>query len=94
MLVKSFTDELAWVVQRELVRSYFRMRGAEQKAHLPGTLVRERVSAISRESAALTVLGEMYERLSGEDHRKKLSEAMELVAFDIATSVSMLRRKT
>ena len=89
MLVKSFTDELA------LVRSYFRMRGAEQKAHpLPGTLVRERVSAISRESAALTVLGEMYERLSGEDHRKKLSEAMELVAFDIATSVSMLRRKT
>ena len=42
----------------------------------------------------MTVLGEMYERLSGEDHRKKLSEAMELVAFDIATSVSMLRRKT
>ena len=36
MLVKSFTDELAWVVQRELVRSYFRMRGAEQKAHPTG----------------------------------------------------------
>lgn len=26
MLVKSFTDELAWKVQRELVASYFRAR--------------------------------------------------------------------
>lgn len=30
MLVKSFTDDLAWVVQRELVNSYFRQKATTQ----------------------------------------------------------------
>lgn len=30
MLVKSFTDELAWSVQRQLVKSYFRVRQIQQ----------------------------------------------------------------
>tara|TARA_B100000929_G_scaffold143254_1_gene113273 strand:- start:2956 stop:3738 length:783 start_codon:yes stop_codon:yes gene_type:complete len=30
MLVKSFTDDLAWQVQRQLVKSYFRVKGAMQ----------------------------------------------------------------
>ncbi|OHW63062.1 ORF6N domain protein [Andreesenia angusta] len=30
MLVKSFTDDLAWKVQRQLVKSYFRIREPEQ----------------------------------------------------------------
>jgi hypothetical protein len=36
MLVKSFTDDLAWKVQRELVDSYFRARAEpdEQCIHL------------------------------------------------------------
>ena len=32
MLVKSFTDDLAWTVQRELVNSYFRVRAKPAKA--------------------------------------------------------------
>lgn len=30
MLVKTFTDDLAWQVQRQLVKSYFRVKGAMQ----------------------------------------------------------------
>lgn len=36
MLVKSFTDDLAWTVQRELVNSYFRVRAKSTKAVTPG----------------------------------------------------------
>lgn len=36
MLVKSFTDDLAWTVQRELVNSYFRVRSKPVKAVTPG----------------------------------------------------------
>lgn len=31
MLVKSFTDDLAWAVQRQLVNTYFRAKGAKKK---------------------------------------------------------------
>lgn len=33
MLVKSFTDDLAWEVQRTLVKAYFRVRAAEPDYH-------------------------------------------------------------
>lgn len=33
MLVKSFTDDLAWEVQRKLVNSYFRVRETEQSSY-------------------------------------------------------------
>lgn len=37
MLVKSFTDDLAWTVQRELVNSYFRVRATKPtKTVTPG----------------------------------------------------------
>lgn len=36
MLVKSFTDDLAWTVQRELVNSYFRVRAKPAKVVTPG----------------------------------------------------------
>lgn len=35
MLVKSFTDDLAWQVQRQLVKSYFRVKGAMQPTTAP-----------------------------------------------------------
>ncbi|MBH8022117.1 hypothetical protein I6C29_21100, partial [Clostridioides difficile] len=31
MLVKSFTDDLAWKVQRQLVNSYFRVKEEKKK---------------------------------------------------------------
>lgn len=37
MLVKSFTDDLAWQVQRQLVRSYFREREARRRQGLADT---------------------------------------------------------
>lgn len=38
MLVKSFTDELAWNVQRALVKSYFRAKGENNSVHKPSNL--------------------------------------------------------
>lgn len=38
MLVKSFTDELAWKVQRALVKSYFRAKGESSPVHKPSNL--------------------------------------------------------
>lgn len=35
MIVKSFTDDLAWQVQRQLVKSYFRVKGAMQPTTAP-----------------------------------------------------------
>lgn len=35
MLVKTFTDDLAWQVQRQLVKSYFRVKGAMQPTSAP-----------------------------------------------------------
>lgn len=39
MLVKSFTDDLAWKVQRELVDTYFRLREPVQPEHIEDSTV-------------------------------------------------------
>lgn len=39
MLVKSFTDDLAWEVQRKLVKSYFRAKEEIQTAPVPATTI-------------------------------------------------------
>lgn len=36
MLVKSFTDDLSWQIQRQLVKLYFRVKAAEQPTPCPG----------------------------------------------------------
>ena len=59
MLVKSFTDDLAWEVQRELVKGYFRVKkslsGAEQLLAQAQYLVEQerRLKAVEQKQAVL-----------------------------------------
>lgn len=53
MLVKSFTDDLAWQVQRQLVKSYFRVKGAMQATAQPP--IPEPLTHIQREELYKTV---------------------------------------
>lgn len=61
MLVKSFTDDLAWKVQRELVKGYFRVKkslsGAEQLLAQAQYLVEQerRLSAVENRQDELTL---------------------------------------
>lgn len=57
MLVKSFTDDLAWDVQRQLVKNYFNPKPAQQ----PTITYQYPVSAATMESAAN--LGRLIERV-------------------------------
>lgn len=53
MLVKSFTDDLAWAVQRELVNSYFKQKLPEKKPYEP------HVVTVSRDPIAYKKLLEL-----------------------------------
>lgn len=93
MLVKSFTDDLAWKVQRELVKNYFNSRSEantgrkapEKKA------VCEILNKISRRNIAIEVLGELYEWLSKPEYREPLCRSMEIISFDICSKISDLK---
>ena len=52
MLVKSFTDDLAWTVQRQLVDSYFRM----QKRMTPEEMMRVQLGMIDKHEERLSKL--------------------------------------
>ena len=54
MLVKSFTDDLAWTVQRELVNSYFRMKTKPVKAVTPGAEKRAAAMLLNAKSRTAT----------------------------------------
>jgi len=60
MLVKSFTDDLAWQVQRQLVKTYFRVKsGAElQKAPAVPTISAEMQQALAINTQTLDALVE------------------------------------
>lgn len=94
MLVKSFTDDLAWTVQRELVRGYFRARQAEapRSTALSKASVRETMQIISKRNIALEVLGEMYESFDVEAYRYHLGEVMQLLAFDVSNRVCDMKQ--
>ena len=74
MLVKSFTDDLAWEVQRELVKGYFRVKkslsGAEQLLAQAQYLVEQerRLKAVEQKQAILDgVMDVMAAPLLAED---------------------------
>lgn len=63
MLVKSFTDDLAWTVQRELVNTYFRVRQQLQSVGVDVSLMEQRIAQL--ETAV--------EMLTEEQRNRKLS---------------------
>ena len=60
MLVKSFTDDLAWKVQRELVNRYFQLPPAKSKAH-----------ELLRSVQLLVEQEERLQRVADEQHRQQ-----------------------
>ncbi len=86
MLVKSFTDDLAWQVQRQLVKSYFRVTGAIQPTAAPP--VPEPITSHQRDAMAKTLndifapfqgyrqsgTARLYNRLRVQYHLKRIED--------------------
>lgn len=47
MLVKSFTDELAWKVQRQLVNTYFKIRQQQSQSKVPFTEIVQSIDIVA-----------------------------------------------
>ena len=46
MLVKSFTDDLSWVVQRQLVNSYFKIQELKEKQENNLSVTKQDINSI------------------------------------------------
>lgn len=91
MLVKSFTDNLAWKVQRELVRNYFNTAtpSALKENRISGDEVKRRVF---RYNTTLEVLSELYCSLSHPDFLVPIADTMRIIAFDMSSFTCDLKR--
>lgn len=65
MLVKSFTDDLSWDVQRQLVNSYFRAK--ETKRQLPKSKSDKDTNLMVKEMNARTRMSNQYLKLAAVD---------------------------
>lgn len=102
MLVKSFTDDLAWSVQRELVNHYFRNR--EEKVEKPKPKRREVVdipdnpefqaafAEIKKLLAAVDVSVQCVNRYVPEQKAMEYARLSTDIAFKLASLVSDLTR--
>lgn len=102
MLVKSFTDDLAWAVQRELVNSYFNQRLPEQKPIQQLTDNKPYYVTVSRDPSAYKKLGELKDMATAlgtmldlvgkaDTPIKKFVpylETLQLMAFDFGIEVT------
>ncbi len=92
MLAKSFTDDLAWKVQRDLVNNYFRARTAPEK---PDELTELKIRAAADRAAAMKMNAEnrRLKLLLDHPHLKDLSpiaqQTFELKAIESATGKDM-----
>lgn len=93
MLAKSFTDDLAWTVQRELVNNYFRARTAVSEK--PDELTELKIRAAADRAAAMKMNAEnrRLKLLLDHPHLKDLSpiaqHTFELKAIESATGKDM-----
>ena len=73
MLVKSFTDDLAWKVQRELVNSYFKLKEIQEKINNNLPIVRQDFQPIQ-------ILEQMFNVIKNQDIEiKNLNERLSAV---------------
>ena len=96
MLVKSFTDNLAWKVQRELVNHYFSRSPAKLAQVKPKETADELIRNIGKRSDAVRVLIEEYGSLAGCDSQIALSESLKVVSFSmyfIASKLVMMNKE-
>ena len=73
MLVKSFTDDLSWKVQRELVNSYFKLKEIQEKINNNLPIVRQDFQPIQ-------ILEQMFNVIKNQDIEiKNLNERLSAV---------------
>ena len=87
MLVKSFTDDLAWQVQRQLVNLYFRIRQQWQQPALPATFSEalrlaadqyERAEQLQAENQILLPKADFADRVAGAEGCHTVREAAQI----------------
>ena len=88
MLVKSFTDDLAWQVQRELVNNYFKKPetiGIWLHSDKIGESTRRLAGKIRKDITAMELLLDIFEKTSFKSEREGCRKAMRLIARDMNT---------
>jgi hypothetical protein len=102
MLVKSFTDNLAWSVQRALVTEYFKSR--KQAALAPATPAKpEKITLdtlgkralyeeLKENSIALSTLVKLVPTVAGLNQLEEFSVSLWYVAADLTTIASALKK--
>jgi hypothetical protein len=74
MLVKSFSDELAWQVQRQLVRSYFKVKQIIQEQEIPTSHEDIMIFALQSQKEMKAEIARLKEReMAQETEIRKLS---------------------
>ena len=92
MLVKSFTDDLAWKVQRELVRNYFTKRTEPPKVETPRKSVDELLKRVKERDAAIEVIRGMIERFTSAEYLIPLSDTLRMLYFDSVFDATDIKR--
>lgn len=82
MLVKSFTDELAWQVQRELVNNYFRVPVQSTRV--------DDATKMQKQLIALNELVAIYKTKKEEKLLRALRESILAVAIDLTVVATYL----
>lgn len=97
MLVKSFTDDLAWKVQRELVNHYFSGSPAKLRIARPKKTLEEMLQKLRARNTTANVLVELFDALDSDEYRGPIGETLRFIAFDIsciADDLNRLAKKT
>ena len=84
MLVKSFTDDLAWKVQRELVNYYFSGSPEKLRSANPKGTAEDLLQKLRERSTTTKVLVDLFDTLGGDQYRKPISEVLKIISFDIS----------
>lgn len=87
MLVKTFTDDLAWQVQRELVNGYFKSRDIQEPEQENLTEIKSDIKAIKEQLAELTAGTPERKPLTfqaGSDMLKKRKSFINCMIADLA----------
>ena len=94
MLVKSFTDDLAWKVQRELVNHYFSGSPAKLRIARPKKTAEEMLQKLRERNTTTNVLVELFDTLDSDEYRGPIGEVLKIVSFDISCIACDLNRLT
>ena len=81
MLVKSFTDDLAWDVQRQLVNSYFRVRQTQPQAAELGKLVEQLAVVAASMAQAVSLFATAMQNLEAVTQLRRASKSQSIRGF-------------